>query len=351
VPSPNVPGERRGRLAKGNIITVDSKPGSAVNLPPQFFPTAPVVAGGEGVIQTYILPDNKTGVIFVGSFEPDVTLPNNGFTQFEQDIVDSIAAFKNASIEQVLIDLSNNGGGFVCLGFFLHQFFAGTDIGYPGFVSSQRGNDLAVKIVKANIDLKLDDTFYSPLNWAFLNDTEFPITFNYDNPILPATVNGKSEPTSQKFHDLCGDFDVPMPATPPIPLNKIAIVGNGNCASTCSMFSTLMVERHNVTTVMFGAKPGEQMEYKGMAGNQVLEWADLDSEVKTAQLKNDSLAAPDLLINGNLRHNWRIAYSFLKPDLPIAYVSEPANLRFPYTNETYNNPQNLWEFAASKVFG
>jgi hypothetical protein len=54
------------------------------------------------------------------------------------------------------------------------------------------------------------------------------------------------------------------------------------------MFSTLMVERHNVTTVIFGGKPGEQMEYKGMAGNQVLEWFDLDSEVKTAGLKNVS---------------------------------------------------------------
>jgi len=112
-----------------------------------------------------------------------------------------------------------------------------------------------------------------------------------------------------------------------------------------------MVERHNVTTIIFGGKPGEAMEYKGMAGNQVLEWADIDSEIKTAQLKNDPLAPPDLIINGNLRHNWRTAYSFLEPSLPIAYVSERARLRFPYTNETYNNPQNLWTFAAKVAFG
>lgn len=55
------------------------------------------------------------------------------------------------------------------------------------------------------------------------------------------------------------------------------------------MFSTLMVEKHKVKTVIFGGKPGEPMEYKGMAGNQVLEWSDLDSEVKTAQLKNVSV--------------------------------------------------------------
>ena len=55
-----------------------------------------------------------------------------------------------------------------------------------------------------------------------------------------------------------------------------------------------MVERHGTKTLVFGGKPGEQMEYKGMAGNQVLEWADLDSEVKTAQLKNVGNLSPAL---------------------------------------------------------
>ena len=54
------------------------------------------------------------------------------------------------------------------------------------------------------------------------------------------------------------------------------------------MFSTLMFERHNTKTAIFGGKPGEQLQYKGMAGNQVLEWLDIDSEVKTANLKNVS---------------------------------------------------------------
>ena len=31
-----------------------------------------------------------------------------------------------------------------------------------------------------------------------------------------------------------------------------------------------------------------------MAGNQVLAWVDLDSEIKTAGLKDDPLAPPDL---------------------------------------------------------
>jgi hypothetical protein len=50
----------------------------------------------------------------------------------------------------------------------------------------------------------------------------------------------------------------------------------------------LMNERHNTKIAVFGGKPGEIMEFKGMAGNQVLEWADLDTEIKSVGLKDVS---------------------------------------------------------------
>ena len=69
---------------------------------------------------------------------------------------------------------------------------------------------------------------------------------------------------------------------------SLLVVGNADCASTCAMFSTLMFERHATKIAIFGGKPGLPMEYKGMAGNQVLEWSDLDTEIKTANQKNVS---------------------------------------------------------------
>jgi hypothetical protein len=38
---------------------------------------------------------------------------------------------KAAGVTKLLIELTNNRGGFVCLGQFLHQYFAGSDFGYP----------------------------------------------------------------------------------------------------------------------------------------------------------------------------------------------------------------------------
>lgn len=62
--------------------------------------------------------------MFVGSFEGD-------FNQFQTDTDAAIKQFQASGVTHLLIDLSNNGGGFVCLGQFLHQYLAGNSIGNP----------------------------------------------------------------------------------------------------------------------------------------------------------------------------------------------------------------------------
>ncbi|KAF9256020.1 hypothetical protein L218DRAFT_882730 [Marasmius fiardii PR-910] len=331
---------------KASII--DTAHSVNINLPNPFRPNLTEVAGSDhDVLRNYLLPDKKTGVMFVGSFGP------LDFDQFQADVVAAIDAFKEAGVTRLLIDLTNNGGGFVCLGQFLFQYLAGSKIGYPGFVSSTRGNVLAQKIIAGDIKLGVDATlaFYSADNWAFLNGTQMPSNFNYADPVDPFKINGVNDPTSQRFHDTCEEaFSQTVPQEPPFDpsCSELCSLQNftlGNCASTCAMFSTLMNERLGTKIAVFGGRPGQNIEFKGMAGNQVLEWADLDSEIKTAGVKDDPLAPPDLLVSANFRHNWRTAWSFFDENTPIAYVSELPKFRFAYTPETYNNPQNIWTFS------
>jgi hypothetical protein len=75
-----------------------------------------------------------------------------------------------------------------------------------------------------------------------------------------------------------------------------------------------MFERHGTRIATFGGHLDQSMEFKGtsfagiwgglwelifvlvgMAGNQVLEWSDLDSEIKTAGLKDVSRVAKFLI--------------------------------------------------------
>ncbi|KAI0267472.1 hypothetical protein BC834DRAFT_822437 [Gloeopeniophorella convolvens] len=314
---------------------------NAIGLPPNFQPSLPPVDDNAAVMTSYVLPDGITGVLFVGSFDDDDD------DQFQSDVVTSINALKSAGATRLLIDLTNNPGGIICQGIFLHHYLAGSDFGYPGFQSAVRASPLAQKIVQKDIELGVspDISFYTPSSWASLDDTTLADDFDYIDPSVSLTINGVAYSESQRLHDACA-FSAPVPASPPFDLANVAIVSNGNCASTCAMFSTVMNERHNTTIAVFGGRPGQNIEFKGwMAGNQVLEWTELDSEIKTAGLKNDPLAPPDLLVAANMRHNWRTAYSFLDESTPIAYKSELPKLRFPYTSDTYNDPQNLWVFA------
>jgi len=87
---------------RGNIIDGSLK--RAVGLPQQFQPTVPIIAGQNGTVKSYILPDKITGVLFVGSFEGDEE-------QFQQDTLSAINTFTSSGVKQLIVDITNNGGG------------------------------------------------------------------------------------------------------------------------------------------------------------------------------------------------------------------------------------------------
>lgn len=333
---------RHARAARMDL----THPNTRISLPNLSQSDLTAANGSAGVIKSFILPGDKTGVMFIGSFE-------GNFTQFQLDVDSAVQQFTASGVTNLIIDVTNNGGGYVCLGIFLHQYLAGTGAGSPAYLSTSRANPLAQRIVNANVQLRLNasTSAYAPDNWQFMNGTHMSTAFDYNNPSLPSVINGRNDPTSQNFADMCPSPKVTMPTAPPFDLKNIYIVGNGNCASTCAQFTTFMYEHYQTKIVVFGGNQSRPIEFKGMAGMQVLEWVDFDSQIKTSGLKNDPQAPPDLLVNGNMRHNWRTAYSFINESVPIAYLSQQPQYRFPYTSKTYKSPQDLWLFVEEQFFG
>jgi C-terminal processing protease CtpA/Prc len=76
---------------------------NAIALPDPYLPTAPPVTGTTEVIKSYILPGNKTGVMYVSSFGGD-------YYNFQLGVAASLYSFQQAKVERVIIDVSNNGG-------------------------------------------------------------------------------------------------------------------------------------------------------------------------------------------------------------------------------------------------
>ncbi|KAH9048867.1 hypothetical protein EDB84DRAFT_1556539 [Lactarius hengduanensis] len=321
------------RLARAALMDPAGQLKTAVGLPGPFLPTLSPTSGSTGVIKSFILPGNKTGVMFVGSFEGD-------FAQFPLDVDAAVKQFKASGVTNLLIDVDSSvwDYSFICSLLVLRLDYR-VSVYFPR-------QSACTKIVRAGIQQGHNASIssYAPDNWLFLNGTEMPLDFDYNDPSVPFVVNGRNDPISQRFEDGCPAPNVEIPTTPPFDLNKVAIIGNGNCASTCSLFTTLMFERHRTKIAVFGGNPLQPVQYKGMLPSTTLQESRHSrslAQIKTAGLKNDPLAPPDF----QQQHASQLEKRFLNEELPIAYVSEQPQFRFPYTAETYNNPQKVWLFA------
>ncbi|KAI1785485.1 hypothetical protein LXA43DRAFT_1115864 [Ganoderma leucocontextum] len=82
----------------------------SIDLPSQFEPTTPKLNGSDRVIKSCILPNCKTAVMFVSSFEPSDT---NGFMTDVQ--LSAFPEFKAKGVSQLLVALTNNGESFASL--------------------------------------------------------------------------------------------------------------------------------------------------------------------------------------------------------------------------------------------
>lgn len=95
----------------GNIIDGSLK--QAIGLPQQFQPTVPIIAGQNGAVKSFILPDNITGVLFLGSFSDDEA-------NFQNDTVTAVNVFKQRGVKQLILDVTNNGGRLLQYVYFLN---------------------------------------------------------------------------------------------------------------------------------------------------------------------------------------------------------------------------------------
>jgi hypothetical protein len=148
----------------------------AAGLPENVLPTGEVQSSLTNAtgIKFYKLPSDQTvGVMVIGTFGP------KSFAAAEEAMVNGLVALSKTTTS-LIIDVTNNGGGFLCLGHLLHRLLAGPSVDeseYPfpplkrdepgadssprsscadiGFESAWRSNPLAKKIMDANIAKRL----------------------------------------------------------------------------------------------------------------------------------------------------------------------------------------------------
>lgn len=82
----------------------------AIDLPPAYIPSTLNLSGSDAVTYFTMLPDTSVGVMVIGSFAPLDP------AAWQQTVLDGINGLKSQGAEHLIIDVTNNGGGYVCDG-------------------------------------------------------------------------------------------------------------------------------------------------------------------------------------------------------------------------------------------
>ncbi|PBK91572.1 hypothetical protein ARMGADRAFT_1054240 [Armillaria gallica] len=331
-----------------NVI-VDAIPPTDIKLPEELQPTPQALNESYSVAQFYLLDDKITGVLALGSFSAQ------NFSTFQSSLLSGLNGLKSLGAKRLVVDVTNNGGGYICIAHWLHRIIIGPKKStepQAGLDSKIRAGPLAQLIVKNILDGADPEELlsYGPQQWTNASHVPFPADYDWLSPVVKMSINGRADAFSPRLGQECQPFSEEPPAEPLFKSSEVVIVSNGRCASSCSLFSITMSKLDGVKTVVVGGKKDTPQEYCGTVGGQSTDFSTIDTEIKTTHLKNHTLAPPDFLTNTVQGITWRLGYGIDDPEEPEEWQGHPADLNLPLTEAIVNKPVAIWETVVREVF-
>lgn len=355
------------------------------------YPT-PVLLSEDGSTGGYFIPNSKTAVLVMTSFEGSDTAHG---VYFQQNLVKTfLAKCKAAKMTKLIVDLQANGGGYI---------FNGEDT----FV--QLFPNLQLLGVTRTRWTPMIDTLSKMYATAGPGNNTFSSNFQYQQGVDVNLQNFKSAQDYLGPHTIYGDNftsivrtnttdqdeeigvpDLESVAAQLFSADNIVLLYDGLCGSTCSIFSELMTAVAGVRSVVVGGRPmsGPMQTVAGSRGYifpssfffytltfhraQVLSYGELASDwvgIKKYYKEHD-LTVPvianasqytipvtskplDVLQMGtrarvNLRNNYNSTSS---SEIPLQFRYEPANCRLYWQVEDLFSMLNLWQKVEDVTWG
>ncbi|KAL1755659.1 hypothetical protein FB107DRAFT_274673 [Schizophyllum commune] len=337
----------RDRRHAVNVI-MDAAPYADVALPEAIRPSVPALNESYSVAQFYKLNESDTGVLVLGSFSA------RNFSAFQESLLNGLVALKARGAENLIVDVTNNGGGYICIAHWLHRIIVGpkpTSEPQAGLDTTTRAGPLAQLIVRriAEGADPEEQLLYNPVQWRNATHQPFPVESDWLEP-EKVIINGHEDAFSQRMGQECQPFDMDPPSEALFDPANVVIMSNGRCASSCSLFSITMAKEEGVRTLVYGGRADTPQQYCGVVGGQSTDFSTIDTEIKSVQLKNHTLAPPDFLTNSVQGITWRLGYGIDDPLQPEEWQDHPAAINLPVSSKMVNKPELLWTHVAATAF-
>ncbi|KAK1985706.1 peptidase S41 family protein [Colletotrichum cereale] len=329
----------------------------------------PIAKHASDWISGYFLDGSgyeDTAVLAILSFAPsEITSANGTFELAEAKRVvdDFLKKSKTAGKTKLIIDVQANGGGFVAAGFQLYnQLFPETTDIWDG--SRLRAHD-ALNAIGLTAQ-KVSPEILADFNNAFFDEDLKPYE-SWQALYGPELIGGQNVTNLLRYNQ--SDFlSFQSIEKQLFESQNIVIVSDGACASTCTIFTSLLVEEQGVRTIALGGRPREaaMQAVGGVKGSQVLTFANLQGIIK--QTARDAIEAnyldylryafdvlpdigeppllPSLAASGG-SFNYRNAYARDNVDgYSEQFMYKAANCRLFYTSEMITDPVAIWTRSA-----
>ncbi|GME56119.1 putative peptidase s41 family protein [Neofusicoccum parvum] len=383
--------------------TPASSSSSSVPKPTAYGYPYPVYKASDNAVSGYFL--NDTGYQDVAVISAPTFQPKND-TEFQDVVSRFLADAVSAQKKYLVVDLRNNGGGSIQLGFDLFkQLFPSQDpygasrvratdtYNAMGEVVSAWADDLDLKnnqtalaLATANITSPDFADFWYDTAGLEANGTRFP---SWPARFGPTPLHGDNFTALTRFDlndtRVWQGFSVTgyqnrsalaAAAAQPFAAANIVLLQDGTCASTCAIFAELMKTQGGVRQLAVGGRPatGPMVAVGGTKGAQVLSWDRVvnaaaavlsiaPTDAATTSLLADAgvtaLADVELALNRTAAGEDGVAGSINYRNalrrgdgsqMPLQFVPDYADCRVWYTAAMLLDPVAVWGVAVDAAW-
>ncbi|KAF9108996.1 hypothetical protein BGX27_008150 [Mortierella sp. AM989] len=259
---------------------------------------------GQHGITALLLKDDKTGIITVRT--ESSTIRGQPYSRVHPawagSLIQAIDALRPLA-ENLILDLSHNTGGYICLGLTMVQLFFPerprlvtnvrlSPLGKHMMAAGAMGMDHFIKSYGEPMTAAYQDSNFSHIvshphrNLTFTDylSDRCAIADHYAIKVDPEVESKRNRSSSSAGEgSRTTDDQVYHPWDP----KNIAILTDGYCGSSCALISNMMHTKFGVKTVVIGGKSpkAESMGYSTFPGLQVIDDQLIFSEIQDVRLK------------------------------------------------------------------
>jgi len=262
--------------------------------------------------------------------------------EFLQVINNTVNLGKSKNVPNLIIDLRDNTGGSICLGF--QAVAALMEESWPLGKKDIRQTSYMTHLFEVFAEPQYKGYILSPE--MFVNPTTHePFTdLSFLLPGVNHTRNGFNSMYSDLFEDYC-TFEYPVSR---YTFPNTLVLTNGFCGSTCAVVSSNLGEKEEVTTVVIGGFVGEELQqYFSFPGGEVATLTALYWLAGMVHYNGTDLPPP-LITGAELTFAFEEIYSWSPsddPNIPLEFLFKPAD--YHYAQWDFENLADLYTQVAN----